>query len=247
MACSWPLMSARSTPPETAALTGSDADPRRPVGSPDRGSIGSSPRRCATSWAKWPTAITVTPSTSAASSASAAGTNTVSKPSCLATATIGRMPFVCLTPPSSESSPRNRDASGIDGTCPELSSTARAIGRSYAGPAFRRSAGARLAVMRRIGNSQPEFLIAARARSRASCTAASGRPTTVNVGRPGEMSTSTSTITPSRPTTAHVIDLASIETSERAEPSQDGAAVWCVGVIGASNAAPSRGANRRAR
>ena len=52
-----------------------------------------------------------------------------------------------------------------------------AMGRSYAGPSFLRSAGARLTVMRRIGNSQPELRIAARTRSRASWTALSARPT----------------------------------------------------------------------
>src|SRR5579884_4567290 len=41
-----------------------------------------------------------------------------------------------------------------------------AIGRSYAGPSFRKSAGARLTVIRLIGNKQPLFLIAERTRSR---------------------------------------------------------------------------------
>ena len=38
--------------------------------------------------------------------------------------------------------------------------------------------------MRVSGNSKPEFLIAARTRSRDSRTAVSGRPTTENDGRP---------------------------------------------------------------
>ena len=52
------------------------------------------------------------------------------------------------------------------------------------GPALRRSAGARLTVIRFCGNSKPELTIAARTRSRDSRTAASGRPTTANDGRP---------------------------------------------------------------
>ena len=55
------------------------------------------------------------------------------------------------------------------------------------------SAGANDTVIRRMGNSAPEFLIAARTRSRDSCTDESGSPTMLNRGRPGEMSTSTST------------------------------------------------------
>jgi hypothetical protein len=57
-------------------------------------------------------------------------------------------------------------------------------------------------VILRWGNTQPEFLTAARTRSLASWTAASGSPTMLKAGSPG--STSTSTIAPSRPTTAPV-------------------------------------------
>ena len=65
--------------------------------------------------------------------------------------------------------------------------------------------------MRRIGNSHPDTLrMAARTRSRASCTAVSGSPTTWNAGSPGEISTSTSTTYPSSPTTAQVSVLARI-------------------------------------
>ena len=64
--------------------------------------------------------------------------------------------------------------------------------------------------MRRCGNSKPEFLMAARTRSRASCTAVSGSPTMVKAGRPGAMSTSTSTMDPSNPTTAQLRTRASV-------------------------------------
>ena len=59
---------------------------------------------------------------------------------------------------------------------------------------MRVSAGARFTVMRRMGNSQPEFLMAALTRSLASWTAVSGKPTMEKEGRPGEMSTSTETM-----------------------------------------------------
>ena len=72
--------------------------------------------------------------------------------------------------------PINTADSGSSEICPELSSTAMAMGTSYAGPAFLRSAGARFTVMRRMGNSKPELRMAARTLSRASWTAVSGQP-----------------------------------------------------------------------
>ena len=92
--------------------------------------MGFAPLRCATSAARLSRGMTSTPSTSAASRASEAGMKTVLKPSSLATTTMGKMPFVCLSPPSSDSSPRNSEDSGIAATCPELRSTATAIGKS---------------------------------------------------------------------------------------------------------------------
>lgn len=67
------------------------------------------------------------------------------------------------------------------------------MGRSKAGPSLRRLAGARLTMTFLVGNLYPLLEIATRTRSRASCTAASGRPTTENPGRPALTSTSTST------------------------------------------------------
>ena len=140
--------------------------------------MGTSSRRWLTTWASDSAGSTVTPSTSAASALSTAGTKTWVNPSSLARATIGRMPAVWRRLPSSESSPRNTVFDRLADTCPVLTRMPMAMGRSYAGPSFLRSAGARLAVMRRIGNSQPELRMAARTRSRASWTALSGRPTT---------------------------------------------------------------------
>ena len=74
--------------------------------------------------------MTSSPSTSAASWASAAGTKTASYPSSRATITMGRMPLVCLRPPSRDSSPRKSEESGTSLICPELSSNATAMGRS---------------------------------------------------------------------------------------------------------------------
>ena len=64
--------------------------------------------------------------------------------------------------------------------------------------------------MRRSGNSKPALRMAARTRSRASCTAVSGSPTMLNAGSPLPMSTSTSTGMPSTPTTAPLRTLASV-------------------------------------
>src|SRR6476646_9799580 len=77
-----------------------------------------------------------------------------------------------------------------------------AIGKSNAAPIFRRSAGARLTVTRFGGNGKPELRIAVRTRSRLSRTVASGKPTIVTPGKPGETSTSTDTGTASTPDTA---------------------------------------------
>ena len=78
----------------------------------------------------------------------------------------------------------------------------RATGRSYCGPALRRSAGARLATMRRAGRAKAWLTRPDRTRSRASWTAASGSPITLNPGSPGRRSTSTSTVAVSRPRSA---------------------------------------------
>ena len=86
---------------------------------------------------------------------------------------------------SSDSSPTTAQPSSASGSSwPPATSSATASGRSKPGPILRRSAGARLTVIRRRGNTKPEFTSAARTRSRASRTALSASPTTVNAGRP---------------------------------------------------------------
>src|SRR5690606_25589408 len=85
--------------------------------------------------------------------------------------------------------------------------------RSKAAPTLRMSAGARLTVMRSPGNGKPELRMAVRTRSRLSRTVASGRPTTVRPGSPGDTSTSTDTATGSMPTTAAAASRASMSAS----------------------------------
>ena len=58
--------------------------------------------------------------------------------------------------------------------------------------------------MRWAGSARPEATSAARTRSRASDTALSGRPTTLNAGSPGAICTWTSTARASMPSNATV-------------------------------------------
>ena len=74
-----------------------------------------------------------------------------------------------------------------------------AIGRSRPAPPLRTPDGARLTVTLRNGQGSPLDSTAARTLSRASRTAASGRPTTVKPGRPLETWTSTETGRPTAP------------------------------------------------
>ena len=128
-----------------------------------------------------------------------------------AASAIASAPRTGRTPPSSASSPAS--ASAVEqprraAARRRRGSRRRSRGRSP-GPALRRSAGARLTVIRCSGNSKPELTIAARTRSRDSRTAASGRPTIVKEGSPRRMSTSTSTGTASTPSRAKVRAVAS--------------------------------------
>ena len=69
-----------------------------------------------------------------------------------------------------------------------------AIGKSYPEPSLRLEAGARFMTMCFAGKRKPVFLMAERMRSFASLTAASGKPTISNAGKPFEISVSTHTI-----------------------------------------------------
>src|SRR5438874_2238090 len=84
----------------------------------------------------------------------------------------------------------------------------RAIGRSKRLESLGSSAGARFTVMRRAGNSKCAWLSAARTRSRASRTSASGSPTIWKAGRPGPRCTSTVTSGACTPESARLATVA---------------------------------------
>src|SRR5699024_4295315 len=130
---------------------------------------------------------------SAASPALAAGTTSL-RPSAAAATAAGRAASIRRSSPVRPSSPMNavsrRESGGI---WPLAARMPSAIGRSKRPPCLGRSAGARLTVMRRCGNSNWAQWIAARTRSLASRTAASGRPTMDMPGSPPARWTSTAT------------------------------------------------------
>ena len=84
----------------------------------------------------------------------------------------------------------------------EAAKAAMAIARSKPEPCLGSAAGDRLIVSFRDGSGIPEFWAAARTRSRASPSAASGRPMRTKAGSCCEMSASISTTAPSMPSSA---------------------------------------------
>src|SRR5882672_188416 len=149
------------------------------------------------------------PSTSAASSALRRG-STKARPSCAARQVIASAPRTGRSSPLRESSPANSyfGKSAVSSCC-EAARIPSAIGRSKRPLSLRSSAGARLTVMRRAGNSKREFTSAARTRSRLSFTSVSGRPTMVNEGRPLPRCTSTVTSGALSPASARLWSTAS--------------------------------------
>ena len=142
--------------------------------------------------------MTVSPSTTAASGALSCGTNKTRTPCSAAAIAMGSTPVTLRTVPSSASSPKKPLSTGKpDGSCSEASSTAKSTGKSYTGPVFLISAGARFTVMRLTGHEKPLFFSALRTRSFASLTALSGKPTISKAGSPPEISASTVTRNPS--------------------------------------------------
>src|SRR6266700_1744565 len=149
------------------------------------------------------------PSTSAASSALAGG-RTNARPSRAARQVIASAPRTGRSSPLSESSPANSYFEMPSAwSWREAARMPSAIGRSNRPLSLGSSAGARLTVMRRAGNSKREFTSAARTRSRLSFTSVSGRPTMVNEGRPFPRCTSTVTSGASRPESARLWSTAS--------------------------------------
>ena len=124
-----------------------------------------------------------------------AGRNMRLYPSSLASMVAGRAHWTHRTAPSSASSPRKSDdVMSSSRNAISFPRMPRAIGRSYIGHFFLRSAGARLTVIRAPqGNLYPEFLMALRTRSRLSWMAVSPSQTMVNCHIPVTTSTSIST------------------------------------------------------
>ena len=162
--------------------------------------------------------ITSIPFASAASEPFSAETTIASAPLSRAASAIASTPETGRVEPSSASSPTIATrGSASQLSCPEAVSSAAAIARSIPGPALRRLAGARLATMRRNGNSKPQLTSAARTRSRASRTAASGRPTIEKAGRPRWTSISTRTGRAEMPSSVNVFAVASTATTLRSK------------------------------
>ena len=101
--------------------------------------------------------------------------------------------------------PRQRwsPSSGRGGTSPQAASSATAMGRSNPVPSLRRSAGARLTVMRLRGKLEARgFAPPPPTRTSASCTAPPASPVSWMRGKPVAASTSTSTGTAATPSRA---------------------------------------------
>ena len=106
---------------------------------------------------------------------------------------MGSTPVTGRRAPLRLSSPRKAASSGRGRISSAAARMPSRMGRSYTVPSLRTRAGARFTVMRLTGNFSPQFFTAARTRSRASFTAASGRPTTSKAGSPPEITHSTDT------------------------------------------------------
>ena len=129
----------------------------------------------------------------AASPAFSAGTKSRFTPRRSAARAMGRAPCTGRSSPVRESSPIKAQSSPGLSNSPRAERIPTSMGKSYTVPAFFLSAGARFTVMRLTGKEKPLFFMAALTRSRASFTAASGRPTISKPGRPLEIYTSTAT------------------------------------------------------
>ena len=141
----------------------------------------------------------MSPSASVASAAFSAGTNSCFTPASLAAKAMGSTPVTPRSAPVRDSSPMKAASAGGGGSSPPAESSPTKMGRSYTVPAFFWPAGARFTVIRLTGNLAPQFFTAARTRSRASRTAASGRPTMSKAGSPPERKHSALTSYPAMP------------------------------------------------
>ena len=190
--------------PRTSAMSGSGPRPaaaRRRSASLSQAGTSTRPSSTSTACRSERTPTERRPPTSAASRTFASGTSSCDQPRRRACSARASTPATGRSAPSSASSP-TAATPPPPSSWPDARRSASAIGRSYWGPAFLRSAGARFTTTRRGGIANPWLASAERTRSRDSCTAASGSPTTANAGRPARRSTSTLTVEVSRPRTA---------------------------------------------
>jgi len=105
---------------------------------------------------------------------------------------MGKTPLTGRTLPSRANSPTNSALSKLSGgRNPAPERMPMAMGTSKAAPSLRRSAGAKLTVIRRRGNLNPLFSSAPRMRTLPSLIPASGKPTILQPGKPCDTSTST--------------------------------------------------------
>ena len=139
------------------------------------------------------------PSTTLASLRFEKGTKILSNPNFFASMTIGKTPKHRLTSPPKESSPMKQQFDRSAVIWPLATKIPRRMGRSYSGPTFFMSAGAKLIITLPVLKSYPQFFKEVLTLSLLSLTAVSASPTSSNVGIPTETSTSTSTSYALRP------------------------------------------------
>ena len=140
---------------------------------------------------------------SAASERFAAGTMARVIPDLYAAINAGRTPRTERTFPSRASSPSTTiESKGSCGRVPCAIKIASAMERSKLEPLLGNQAGESETVTFLLGQTSLQFDIAARTRSRDSCSAASGSPRSEYMGIPSEISTSISTTLPVKPSNA---------------------------------------------
>lgn len=138
--------------PRTSAMSGPGSGATSPRGDGSL-SFSSVPCSAEATAARCLAAITRADGASIASSALAAGSSN-RRPACAHRSAAGSAPRTGRSSPDSESSPSTSSpARFTGGTCDEALRMPSAIARSKRPPSFGRSAGARLQVMRRFGNS----------------------------------------------------------------------------------------------
>ncbi|CAB4556014.1 unannotated protein [freshwater metagenome] len=126
----------------------------------------------------------------------------------------GRIPGTDLILPSRVSSPSTTASPSLSNVISSAAASREsAIAQSNAEPRLGRAAGESARVIRLLGHCADELMIAERTRSRASESAASGRPRSVKPGTPFPISASTSIKCPDSPTKEIARVVASIKQS----------------------------------